>query len=569
VPAGIVIAAGIVAAAWLLWSHRHHHRGPYPYQPHSGATIPIGMNLGNVAYWRTAEPFIDRFKTSGKWQARGADGSFVDVPIDGNGYPISIPAGANEIAVSVAVDPPAEKPIDTYALTYAGDASVDIRGAEVEQTAPGRIVFKVTRPDTVSIRLKVTRINAKDPLRDIHIVRTDQIDLFRRGAIFNPPFVAFVAHFAVTRFMDWQHINEMPAVDWATRTRPNYASWASSEDGGPIEIMVRLANEAHTDMWYNVPTQADDAYVRSALTYIRDNLAPDLRLHVEYSNEAWNTRFKVSKWAKAQAEMLWGASEGGCRAANEGDNDDQCARNADGSARGWMTYYGYRSAQVQAIARQVFGDKANARLIGVLSGFLRSPTLTSTQVLEGVRLANVGTIPGLFGEYAITTYFGLPSDKRNVDTLIGWAQAGPAGLDAALHEIEYGGSLKSDQSIASMATYAARHQQIAKANGLRLVAYEGGLSLDTARLQPDQQKILGSFYTRMSNDPRMGGIYERMAGAFAAAGGTELVHFRDVDRPSKNGWWPVLDNVYRTSSPRFDALVRMADRARKANPPSP
>jgi hypothetical protein len=120
-----------------------------------------------------------------------------------------------------------------------------------------------------------------------------------------------------------------------------------------------------------------------------------------------------------------------------------------------------------------------------------------------------------------------------------------------------------------MATYAARHQQIAKANGLRLVAYEGGLSLDTARLQPDQQKILGSFYTRMSNDPRMGGIYERMAGAFAAAGGTELVHFRDVDRPSKNGWWPVLDNVYRTSSPRFDALVRMADRARKANPPSP
>jgi hypothetical protein len=285
---------------------------------------------------------------------------------------------------------------------------------------------------------------------------------------------------------------------------------------------------------------------------------------VEYANEVWNTRFPVSKWAKAQAEALWGAAEGGCKAANEGDNDDNCAEAGGSLSRGWMAYYGYRSAQVQSIAREVFGAQAGKRLTGVLGGFLRSPTMTTTQIIEGIHLAGLGSVDSLFGEYAITTYFGLPGDRKNADAIAGWAQSGPAGLDAALHEIEYGGSLRSDLSIAAMATFAARHAAIARANKLRLVAYEGGLALETARLDPERQTLLGAFYTRLSTDPRMGGIYDRMAGAFAAAGGTELLHYRDVDVPNKHGWWPVLDNIYKTSSPRFDALVRMADRARKA-----
>jgi hypothetical protein len=566
VPIAIALPIAAIAAGlllWALWSHRHH-KGPYPYQPHSDATIPIGMNIGSVSSWKTAEPFVDRFKTSSKWLAHGASGDKIAVPLDASGYPLAIPAGADAIGVSVAVDPPREQPIDTYVLTYAGEATIRIPGVETQESAPGRITFKVTKPDTVSIRITVSKMSPDAPLRDIHIVRTDQLDLFKRGEIFNPPFVAFAAHFAVIRFMDWAHTNQMPEVDWATRATPDYASWSTPAAGVPVEVMVRLANEAHTGMWYNVPAQADDAFVRSALTYIRNNLAPDLALHVEYANEVWNTRFPVSKWAKTKAEVLWGAADSGCRAANEGDNDDACARSGGTVTRGWMTYYGYRSAQILSIAHEVFGAQSGKRLVGVLSGFLRSPTLTTTQILEGVRLANLGRADSLFGEYAITSYFGLPGDRKNADIIAGWAQSGPAGVDAALHEVEYGGSLRSDLSIAAMATFAAMHHRIAKENGLRLVAYEGGLALETARLDADRQQSLGVFYTRLSTDPRMTGIYERMAGAFAAAGGTELLHYRDVDVPNKHGWWPVLDTIYQTSSPRFDALVAMANRARAA-----
>jgi Ca2+-binding RTX toxin-like protein len=57
------------------------------------------------------------------------------------------------------------------------------------------------------------------------------------------------------------------------------------------------------------------------------------------------------------------------------------------------------------------------------------------------------------------------------------------------------------------------------------------------------------------NDPRMGTLYSQMASDFSANGGGELVAYQDTGGPSVWGHWGVLDNIYQTSSPRYDALL--------------
>ena len=66
-------------------------------------TSLVGMNLATVAYYSTEFPFIDRMKTASAWVASGFDSSLI--PLDKNGYPLGIPAGAKDIYTMVGMDP--------------------------------------------------------------------------------------------------------------------------------------------------------------------------------------------------------------------------------------------------------------------------------------------------------------------------------------------------------------------------------------------------------------------------------------------------------------------------------
>lgn len=541
---GIGIALTATVAALILSPLRSQSGPPTPvaYQPHRGATIAIGMNLASPEYWGTQATFIDRFKTSGRWAVPGQKG--VEVPLDADGYPLSAPTTSQ-----FALDP-SGAPVDTYVLTYRGEGVVKLVRATTINAEPGRITFAKI-PDKTNVTISIVSMNPGKPIHDIHVVRSDQLDRFAKGEIFNPDYVAMVSHFAVLRFMDWGHTNQPGPLDWTARSTLQRASWSLPLDGVPIEVMVRLANEAHTDMWYNVRMQSDDVFVRNATTYIRDNLAPGLRLHLEYGNEVWNWGFNASHYADEHAKLMMGpmgCGTGPCNPTNKPT---------------YMTYYGYRAAQIQAIARRVFGAQANKRLVGVMGAFQRGLALSSA-TLDGVRLAKVGAVPELFGEYAITTYFGIPFDKKNPATVLGWARSGPSGLDAAFHEMEYGGALANDQSIAKMADAAAKHAKIAKANGMRLVAYEGGVSLVPKQAAPEDFADLSNFFQRLVDDPRMGDIYDAMESAFAASGGSLAVNFKDIGVGDKYGYWTMIPGLYETSTPRYRFLVKAADRARAA-----
>lgn len=520
----------------------------------------IGMNLSSVNYYGTSAPFIDRFKTSSwngaNWGVTLADGrTTTNVPTDKYGNPLSIPTGAQNIFTYLQIDPVAEKMTDRYVLTYDGSATFKFVGAKIISSEPGKIVIEAVST-TTSVGMVVTSMNADNPLSNIHVVREDQVALFKAGEIFNPDFIAKASQWDMLRFMDWGNTNASRDVSWATRATADNASWESSLSGGgvPLEIMVKLANTAKTDMWYNIPTKADDAYVRSALAYIRDNLDPSLKVHVEYSNEVWNWQFEATKYAQSMANKLWGKDVNGDGVINAADPKENVAG-------GMMQYYGYRSAQIAAIANDVF--KANdSRLISVLATQTANASL-SKYLEQGVAAANLGPISKLFDDYAVTTYFGgslsvTSRDAASQAKVLEWARSGEAGMAAAFRELAVGGSLASNDSLAAVTSWYAQHAAFADANGLKLVAYEGGAHLAASSFPPADQQEVSAFFGRLMNDPRMGALYTQMVKDFADAGGASLVAFADSAVNKVGGYWGVLDNIYQQGSPRYDALLAAA-----------
>jgi Ca2+-binding RTX toxin-like protein len=505
----------------------------------------IGTNLAAVNYYSTEEPFIDRFHTASTWIAKDAAGTNISstLTLDSRGDPTNL-SGVTSLAVSIEVDPIAAPTTDQYVLTYSGTAGkISIANATIVSQTAGKVVFNYTgTDDNPYAHVTFSGLNGSDPLSNVHMVRADQVDLYNSGELFNPDFIAKVSQWGVARFMDWGDTNNSDTVSWGTRTALTDGSWsgASTTDGVPLEAMVKLANEAHVDMWYNVPTKADNTYVTNALTYIRDHLDPTLKVHVEWSNEVWNAGFVANSYAQNQANALWG--------------------NGSTVSHGANIYYGYRSAQIANIAHQVFTGTHAGQVVDVLGGLAANSGLL-TFMLDGVAKAGLGSASALFDEYAVAPYFGaeMGTGVKDADlqTVLNWAKSGSTGLDAAFHELEYGGSLTGNQSLAVIAQWLSASGTAAHSAGLDLVAYEGGISLSTTRWAAADKPTVQNFFERLLEDPRMGNLYTKLVNDFKAAGGTEFLPYNDAGAHNDSGSWGMLTSIYDEGSPRYDAMKAM------------
>ena len=500
------------------------------------------MNLASVVYWATEDPFIDRVHTAEGWIA--LDASYKDISstltrdADGNFTSLT---GVARIGFGMAVDPKYAAPLDEYVLTYEGTGKVSISNAKIISQTPGKVVFDYTGPDAQpGVVITWTGVDLANMVRNPHVVRVDQQALFNQGEIFNPDFVAKVSQWGMVRFMDWGNTNSSLDVNWSTRDTLQDTFWSKQAhpDGAPLEVMVKLANEAHVDMWYSVPTKADNAYVTNALTYIRDNLDPSLKVHVEWSNEVWNTGFAANGYAKAQGLALWGTSVSSTHAS--------------------AVYYGYRSAQIADIAHQVFTGTHAGQLSDVLAGQMANATLMADWQ-SGIAKAGFGAASTLFKEYAIAPYFGEQMGAAvataDLQTIVGWANGGAAGLDAAFHEMEFGGTLTTNYSLARTLTDITKSAQIATNNGLSLVTYEAGTALSTTRWAIADKAAVQDLFNRMMADQRMGDLYTKEINAFKAAGGTLFTNYNDVGAPGDSGTWGNLGTIYSPNTPRYDAFL--------------
>jgi len=524
--------------------------GAAPYG--SGAGLAIGTNLSGIADWSTQVPFLDLFKSARAWIPQcmngepGCTGSwdtgeFDKLDLDERGWVKSLPkpedAPEYTRVRTIMLGGSGKYPQGQYVVLYEGEGTIeyayDARKKEAT-SRPGRDVIEVNSAnDGDGIHLMIT---ATDPRKTGNYIRNIRVvpiayESTYRTKIFHPTFIQKTQKFSALRFMDWMSTNTSEQSQWDDRPKVENASYAWGK-GVPLEIMLELSNRLGADPWFNMPHKATDDYMRKFAGMVKEKLDPKLKVYVELSNEVWNWSFPQAHYALEQGKSRWGQDKGDA----------------------FVQWYGMRSAQMADIWKQVFGVGQRSRLIAVLG------TQTAWQGLETGLLdcsywvAEGNTPCYQHGDaYAVTGYFsghlGAPENENQVES---WLKDADGGFGKALKRLNQ----KSDWGDSVEDTYDGfvYHAKVAKAKGLKFVAYEAGQHVVGTQGIENNLKLT-PFFIDLNRRSEMYALYMKLFKSWKNAGGTLLMHFSDISQPSKWGSWGALEYLEQPRSPKYDALM--------------
>lgn len=473
---------------------------------------PLGMNLGGVVSYMTDWPFVDVFRTARPWisNCEGCDwdgGGALDLTAEG--WVASLKP--NHYADTVMMDGGVPFPEGDYVILYDGDGQLDIlfnTAAVVSQSA-GRMV--ITTPSRDGLWLRIAQTNPADPLRNIRVI-LPRFEASYASDPFHPLYLERLAGFSVVRFMDWMATNNSPIQTWDERPQLTDATWGT-ERGVPVEVMVDLANRLGADPWFTLPHQADDDYVRQFAITVRDTLAPDRKVYIEYSNETWNSIFSQAAYVIERG-----------RALGLSDNDFQAG----------LFYHSRRAVEIFAIWEEVFGG--TDRLVRVLAAQAANPW-TSEQVAsfeQAYRHADA---------IAIAPYFGHShGDPAALAQTL--ALTPEALIDALRQEVQ----TETRAMIEGTGAVASQF-------GLAMVAYEGGQHL-AGFFGAENDDALNALFFAANRHPAMGDLYLEYLALWNASGGGVFSLFSYVGGYSKWGSWGVLEYLSQpvNDAPKYQAL---------------
>lgn len=511
--------------------------------------LGLGTNLASIVDWSPQLALIDGFKAARRWITQCSpdlDCSTVwdteeydQLDLDPQGWVRSLPAPEdapryNQVSTLLyrGID---RYPGGTYVVLYRGEGIIDYQfdaKKDESQSRPGRDIINVT-PSEGGILLTIRQTDPKKTgnyIRDIHVIPIEYENTYE-SEIFNPLFIERIKKFGTLRFMDWMQTNNSTQQEWQNRPRLEDATYA--EKGVPLELMLELANRLRVHPWFNMPHQATDDYMRNFAQMVKETLDPDLKVYVEFSNEAWNWMFEQAQYSLRQGHARWGEDKGDA----------------------FMQWYGMRTAQMSDIWKQVFDNQRN-RVISVIStqtawlGLETSALDCSLWVAEG----NKPCFQHQIDAYAITGYFaGNLSDEDNRSMVEAWADQGDEGVEKALNQLKQGGVLENqswDDSVVGAISRFEYHQQVAKAKNLQLIVYEGGQHLVNSN-----SPKLTDFFIALNRNPKMYDLYQQLLEGWKQFGGGLFVNFSDIYQPGKWGSWGVLEHVDQAHSPKYDALI--------------
>lgn len=112
--------------------------------------------------------------------------------------------------------------------------------------------------------------------------------------------------------MDWGATNNSKLVNWSDRATPTSPSQASGK-GGCAGTPDSTGKHAQNRSMVYSASRSQRQYVRNFAVMVRDRLDPSLKVHVEYSNEVWNSMFSQAKYAGEKGlerrldDTSWGA----------------------------------------------------------------------------------------------------------------------------------------------------------------------------------------------------------------------------------------------------------------------
>jgi hypothetical protein len=516
----LLVAVGVFLAA-LLAEGGHAAVAATP----ANARSPLGMNLSGVDYYSSEQPFMNVFVTNGGWLTQSEDTWDTHeeqyLQLDADGYPKTLAAAPSDPhspqlfdSVGIIVDrvpAPFLFPGGRYVVLYDGQGTLTYGiDARLVSSSRGRDVIDVTPSDNDGIRLQIT---ATDPrhngnyIRNIRIVSERNLAAFEAGQIFDPAFLQMLARFRVLRFMDWLLTNDSTVSSWSDRAVPGYYSW--STNGVPLEVIVSLANAVSADPWLNVPTRADDDYIKQMAALVHAQLGPTQKVYVEYSNEVWNNSFPQYQYAVDRGKQAW--------PNRPEDNSYDWNRN----------WYGMHSVHVCDLWKSIWGSD-HGRVICVL-GAQAGYTYSATEALDCPYWA-AGAPCSRHGidAVAIAPYFG----DRNLPAE--WAAQPDGGLTLLFASL----TPPDGSWVRNVAGDETSYAAVAAHYRLPLIAYEGGQGFVGGSEGPAT-----GLFEAANRDARMGVAYTEYLRQWKANGGELFVLFEDVSGFGQYGEWGALESL--------------------------
>ena len=530
-----------IGAIITLGAASSSYSNPAPNQ-----TSPLGMNTNEALEVDASLPFVDLFRLAlpfdeaRPWFTKG------DVKFDKNGWPKNLNGGKAGTRFLSHI-PMEALPKGEYTVLYEGEGKLNYgASAKVISQSPGKDIIKLVpmkQPNELYPTATATLfINETDPTNHIrnikilmpggicrndpikHITKERQcqnnsyqsfVDL-KDHVVFNPVFLDFMKDFKVIRFMNMSGITRNNISSWNDRPTIEKATWGGKEGvrGVPIEVMIQLANMLNVDPWFNIPHNANNTYIYRFAQTVKDKLKPNLKVYLEYTNEAWNNIFVP------QAEHM---KQTGYKLKLDKNRDIAGSK-----------YYSQQSVAIFKMWERVFGG--NDRLVRVMGGMTTDTRLTET--LLGFQNAYK-----FVDAIAIAPYFHFAQEKmasiKSVDDVF-----------KALNERD------NRYSINNTLGFVKNQIQVTKGFGVDLIAYEGGQHLVHHKTHKMTEGATPHLY-KANKDPRMGTAYYQLLAGWKKLGGKLFVPF-SAPRPSTwHGSWGIKEHIAETpaEAPKYRALL--------------
>ncbi len=373
--------------------------------------LKIGTNLREISDYGTELPFVDLMHNCRSWFTKDVgnpeepwdSGNAVLLSYRDDGYPTELPQNVEGVAYPQIVETiwavTDGWPAGTYTVFYEGTGELEFDFVNSSQVDSNKIIFDLPNPIGGSVAMKIKSSLASNPIKNIRVIMPGHENTYIEKP-FYPLWIEKLSIFKTVRFMDWGATNNWGQKDswtwedttmfnWSDRAKMDNYTWANSK-GIPYEMMIKLMNEYKLDAWVCVPHRATNNYIEEMAKLFKNNLYPDKKLYVEYSNEIWNWMFGQCQWL----------------------NKYGCINNNISWPEGIVPYI----QNVMDIWTNVYGTEINRieRVVGVQTAWQD----VSNRVVFNMR-------PGSFDSFATTAYFALPDEGDTVLDSLG------SGVDVA------------------------------------------------------------------------------------------------------------------------------------------
>ena len=532
----------------------------------SADRAPLGVNLEGLWDWARLQPFVDLMKSSRPWGTANAPWDEA-APVDALGWPTGDAGVVVNVRTFEAGDegkPYTFIPAGVYQLRFEGRATVDpsastnvtVRNVQHDpatNVSQGEVVIGAD-----ATQLMLAFRNTSGGVRHVSL----RAPGYAATQTFTTQFEQALAPFHVVRFMDFLRTNNNPVRTWGERTLTTAGSQASPR-GAAYEYAIAVANQLGKHIWINVPMHADDAYVRSLATLLKERLAPGRVVYVEYSNELWNFQFSQSadNMNLAVAEAIAGDTTLTRGQACTKELFDAYAGECNPY---WAGYYrvGKRTARISQVFREVWGAEAMNNQVRVVYATQFANPGIAEQVLKNIATYRGAPSSLLYG-VATAPYFYL--DEALAAEPAATTAEILQSLDASLavdNEPFFAAGVRENGAFVRKpytgGDYTgASHKALADYYGLKSLAYEGGPDLRQNGANP-LAKIAAN------RDAKMGGFVQREVAQWFGCGNDLFMYFSLSSAWDRYGYWGLTNDPSDLAGAKYKAAASVAQSAKTA-----